>query len=77
MKINYGNILRTQDAYQTADLIAIRIEATESYIIKKCRSLDCSLESFNPVSEAQFKIILSYCKRPLVFSDSYLDMEDL
>lgn len=71
--LNLDKIIRNQQTFFIADLIAIRISESKEYKIVKCRWVD---EKDKIVSEQYFvENILSQSKLPLVFSDLYIEIE--
>lgn len=75
------HLFRTHRVIEMADLIAVKIEGTDTYWIYKCRYSNCectafnTIDQFDTISEGLFFKILNYCIRPIVLSSHYVDID--
>lgn len=77
-KIPFLQFIRTQRVIEHADLIATKIESSESFFIHKYRYTDEYGESYSNgdiISKNDFDMILPKAKRPIVLSDIYIDLD--
>ena len=69
--LSYETFFKTKRVAEIADLIATRIEGTESYYIHKNRY---SSRKGNIINKNDFQKILSQSNRPIILSDMYIDL---
>ena len=70
-KLEYSNIIKSRLVYEQADLIAIKLEHTNEYYIIKNRNSEYHKTKLNYKT---FKEALMLSTKPIVMSDSYIDM---
>jgi len=75
--IPFINFFKTKRVIELADLVTTEIEATEQYYVHKCRYTNEYGESYSNgdiISKTEFYMILPRAKRPIVLSDTYIDL---
>lgn len=71
-KFNYEQFFKTKEVEYRADLIVTKIELTKQYYIHKDRY------NFKPsdiINEEEFQKSFSQSKRPIILSDSYIELD--
>ena len=72
-KYKYIYFFKDRRIQDTADLVATRLEESERYYIHKCKGGE--LRSGDIVTKDEFMKVLVLATRPIVLSDSYIDLE--
>lgn len=75
MKIKFMHIFRDKKVIDKADLIVTRIEGSGTYFIHKNRGERLGLKKNSIISQDNFNMLLCISIRPLVLSDTYIDLE--
>lgn len=73
MKVIKAYRSRTQKIFDRTDLVAVRIESTGEYLIKKCRW--GQFKEGDRVKAERFAASLHAFAVPMVLSDSYIEEE--